>query len=66
MFVAVYLGLHTNGQDEHGVGVAEVHVGDDRQIDKVCFFGDDETQDMVIARIQVHQKTLWMLKSYLG
>lgn len=27
---------------------------------------DDETQDMVIARIQVHQKTLWMLKSYLA
>ncbi|MEM0896770.1 MAG: DNA starvation/stationary phase protection protein [Verrucomicrobiota bacterium] len=28
--------------------------------------GDDETQDLVIGRIQVHQKTLWMLKSYLG
>ncbi len=28
--------------------------------------GDDETQDLVIARIQVHEKTIWMLKSYLG
>jgi len=27
--------------------------------------GDLETQDMTIARIQVHEKTLWMLKSYL-
>lgn len=24
---------------------------------------DDESEDMMIARIQVHQKTLWMLKS---
>lgn len=27
--------------------------------------GDLETQDLVIARIQTHQKTLWMLKSFL-
>jgi len=27
--------------------------------------GDLETQDMAIGRVQVHQKTLWMLKSYL-
>lgn len=27
--------------------------------------GDLETQDLVIARIQVHQKALWMLKSFL-
>lgn len=27
--------------------------------------GDLETQDMVIARIQIHQKTLWMLRSFL-
>lgn len=27
--------------------------------------GDLETQDLVIARIQAHQKTLWMLKSFL-
>ena len=27
--------------------------------------GDLETQDLVIARIKVHQKTLWMLRSFL-
>ncbi len=27
--------------------------------------GDLETQDLAIARIQTHQKTLWMLKSFL-
>jgi starvation-inducible DNA-binding protein len=26
---------------------------------------DLETQDLVIKRIQWHEKTLWMLKSYL-
>lgn len=25
--------------------------------------GDDESQDMAIGRIQIHQKSLWMLKS---
>lgn len=28
--------------------------------------GDSESEDMMIARIQVHEKTVWMLKSYLG
>ena len=28
--------------------------------------GDAETEDMMIARIQVHEKTIWMLDSYLG
>ena len=28
--------------------------------------GDDQTQDLMIARIQVHQKTIWMLSSFLG
>lgn len=27
--------------------------------------GDFETQDLCIKRIQTHEKTLWMLKSYL-
>lgn len=27
---------------------------------------DAETEDLVIGRIQAHQKTIWMLKSYLG
>ena len=28
--------------------------------------GDSESEDLAIARIQVHQKTVWMLKSFLG
>ena len=27
---------------------------------------DSETEDMMIARIQVHEKNLWMLESFLG
>ncbi|WP_428389117.1 Dps family protein [Mucisphaera sp.] len=27
---------------------------------------DKETEDMMIARIQIHEKTIWMLKSFLG
>ncbi|MEM7792552.1 MAG: ferritin-like domain-containing protein, partial [Verrucomicrobiota bacterium] len=27
--------------------------------------GDDETEDLMIARIQMHEKTIWMLKSFL-
>ncbi|HRJ73371.1 MAG TPA: DNA starvation/stationary phase protection protein [Terrimicrobiaceae bacterium] len=27
--------------------------------------GDLETQDLVIGRVQIHQKTLWMLRSFL-
>ena len=27
--------------------------------------GDSETEDMLIARTQVHEKTVWMLRSYL-
>lgn len=26
---------------------------------------DKETEDMMIARIQIHEKTIWMLKSFL-
>lgn len=28
--------------------------------------GDSESEDLMIGRIQVHEKTVWMLKSYLG
>jgi starvation-inducible DNA-binding protein len=28
--------------------------------------GDAQTEDMLIARIQTHDKTIWMLESYLG
>lgn len=27
---------------------------------------DSETEDLMISRIQVHEKTLWMLNSFLG
>ena len=27
--------------------------------------GDSESEDLMIARVQVHEKTIWMLKSYL-
>lgn len=27
--------------------------------------GDDQTEDIMIARIQVHEKTIWMLDSFL-
>lgn len=27
--------------------------------------GDSETEDLMISRIQVHEKTVWMLKSFL-
>ena len=26
---------------------------------------DSESEDLMIARVQVHEKTVWMLKSYL-
>ena len=28
--------------------------------------GDSESEDLMIARTQVHEKTVWMLKSFLG
>ena len=28
--------------------------------------GDSESEDLMIARIQVHEKTVWMLRSFLG
>lgn len=27
--------------------------------------GDDQTEDLMIARLQIHEKTIWMLESYL-
>lgn len=27
--------------------------------------GDSQTEDLMIARMQIHEKTVWMLKSYL-
>ena len=28
--------------------------------------GDSESEDLMIGRMQIHQKMVWMLKSYLG
>ncbi len=28
--------------------------------------GDTETEDLMISRIQVHEKTIWMLRSYIN
>ncbi|TVP79601.1 MAG: DNA starvation/stationary phase protection protein [Puniceicoccaceae bacterium] len=28
--------------------------------------GDNQTEDLMIARLQTHEKTIWMLDSYLG
>lgn len=33
--------------------------------DMAAEIGDKETEDMMIARVQVHEKTVWMLRSYL-
>lgn len=39
------------------------HAGEAR--DAASSTGDKETEDMMIARIQVHEKTCWMLRSFL-
>lgn len=47
--------------DCHEIAVADAHV-----VREASGEAEDlETQDLVIARIQAHQKTLWMLKSFL-
>ena len=33
--------------------------------DEAASAGDAETEDLMIARIQVHEKTIWMLESFL-
>ena len=41
-------------------------VGDaERARDLAGELGDAESQDLMIGRVTVHQKTIWMLKSYL-
>ena len=34
--------------------------------DTAAAAGDSESEDMAIARIQVHEKTIWMLESFLA
>lgn len=33
--------------------------------DRAAEIGDSETEDLMVARIQVHEKTVWMLNSFL-
>jgi starvation-inducible DNA-binding protein len=42
--------------------LADLQTARDRAGDE----GDSESEDLMIARLQVHEKTVWMLKSYLG
>ncbi len=50
----------------HLIESHELLVGNAFALRKVCEeAGDLETQDIVIKRIQTHEKTLWMLKSFL-
>ncbi len=46
---------------QHGQAVA--HIKETRDV--AAEAGDTETEDMMVARIQVHEKTMWMLRSYL-
>ena len=34
--------------------------------DRAGEIGDSESEDLMIGRIQVHEKTVWMLNSFLG
>ena len=47
--------------ESHEIVVANAHT-----LREAAGASDDlETQDLIIGRLQVHQKTLWMLKSFL-
>jgi starvation-inducible DNA-binding protein len=50
----------------HLIESHEIVVGNAHALREAAGSADDlETQDLIIGRIQVHQKTLWMLKSFL-
>jgi starvation-inducible DNA-binding protein len=50
----------------HLIDCHEILLQDARDLRDSCEKAADlETQDVVIARIQTHEKTLWMLKSFL-
>lgn len=51
----------------HLVEVNKKLVGDlQKARDAAGSAGDAETEDLMIARIQVHEKTIWMLESFLA
>jgi starvation-inducible DNA-binding protein len=50
----------------HLIESHEIVVADAHTLREAAGASDDlETQDLIIGRLQVHQKTLWMLKSFL-
>jgi starvation-inducible DNA-binding protein len=50
----------------HLLTAHEVLVSTARQLrDRAEESGDAETQDLAIKRIQIHEKTLWMLRAFL-
>jgi starvation-inducible DNA-binding protein len=67
-------GLEEIGEDTdaqrmvtHLVAANEHLVGDlQKARDVAAEVGDAETEDMMIARIQTHEKTIWMLRSFLA
>ena len=72
--LATMAGIEEIGEDadaktmvQHLVG-AHAKLLDDLRIarDSAAKDGDSESEDLMIARIQVHEKTVWMLKSFLG
>lgn len=51
---------------KHLVAANEKLVGDLKKArDYASEDGDSESEDLMIARLQVHAKTVWMLKSFL-
>lgn len=52
---------------EHLIGANEKLLSDLKDArDKAGAAEDSESEDLMIARIQVHEKTVWMLRSFLG
>jgi starvation-inducible DNA-binding protein len=50
----------------HLIECHELVIGNAHALRQAAGENDDlETQDLIIGRLQVHQKTLWMLKSFL-
>jgi starvation-inducible DNA-binding protein len=50
----------------HLIECHEIVLQDAHSLRQAAGAADDlETQDLIIGRLQVHQKTLWMLKSFL-
>ena len=56
-------------QNDYVAALAKAHEKTTRDLRKVkedaADKGDTETEDMLVARLQIHEKTLWMLKSFL-